>query len=159
MGRSVDGERANVKICVLSVCFPVVGWIEFIVAVLAVGVFTSALIFYVTQALEQKWPATSINVDAFVTPALVLISVGVFVAMIEGGVMEFIFENWKIFLIPPLAIATVFVIRLGREHTRKMELAAARLGLRFQKKDPDLPLRALSRLRKGSKNFCSICAC
>ena len=149
MGRSVDGERANVKICVLSVCFPVVGWIEFIVAVLAVGVFTSALIFYVTQALEQRWPATSINVDAFVTPALVLISVGVFVAMIEGGVMEFIFENWKIFLIPPLAIATVFVIRLGREHTRKMELAAARLGLRFQKKDPDLPLRALSRLRKG----------
>ena len=70
MGRSVDGERANVKICVLSACIAVLPWIVFIVAVLAVGVITSALIFYITQALEQKSFAISINVDASSDAAL-----------------------------------------------------------------------------------------
>ena len=60
--------------------------------------------------------------------------------------MDFIFEYWWIFLLPLIPIVIFINFRGERERTRQMELAAARLDLVFQEKDPGLPFRAFSLL-------------
>ena len=60
--------------------------------------------------------------------------------------MDFIFEYWWIFVLPLVPISIFRYFRRERERTRQMELAAARLDLVFQKKDPGLPFRAFSLL-------------
>lgn len=63
--------------------------------------------------------------------------------------MDFIFEDWWIFVLPLIPIGIYLLILGERSHTRVMGLAAARLNLLFQKKDPGLPLRKFSLLSKS----------
>ncbi len=62
--------------------------------------------------------------------------------------MDFIFEYWWIFLLPLIPIGYYFIIRMEREYAKAMGLAAARLGLVFQKEDPFLPILDFALLTK-----------